>query len=361
MKKIFLLSVLFFNIAQSQSTEENLFCQKCGVEQTVANKFCNSCGVKLDKTIIIDKIESKIDSLYQKGEFPLSKQEIAILVEYYQENSNDSKNETPVATKTISPILNLLVPIVTIGLFLIIIFNKHNLMKTFFRYFLIIIFATSFVFSQTDKTIICKFCKTKNKTNNTFCINCGKTLSTSTQSKEINPLATHKLDHLFSIPKAEMLKSLDVNFMLGGAWGLEEQNSFLGSFALGLGDVAQIEVGTIGMIGNLLGLSNISTIGLKGIIFHENEKWPSIALALRSSNDWDYNSLSENEVQANSPSDYASGLRDYNYEMRFTSLSLILSKNVGDKNSLHFGASYMDTRYRNLYRYIYNNPFYQLL
>lgn len=230
-------------------------------------------------------------------------------------------------------------------------------MKTFFKYFLIIIFATSFVFSQTDETIICKFCKTKNKTNYTFCINCGKSLSTTKQSKDTNPLTTHKLDHLFSIPKAEMLKSLDVNFMLGGAWGLEEQNSFLGSFALGLGDVAQIEVGTIGMIGNLLGLSNISTIGLKGIIFQENEKLPSIALSLRSSNDWDYNSLSENEVQANSPRDYASGLRDYNYEMRFTSLSLILSKNVGDKNSLHFGASYMDTRYRNLYRYIYNNPF----
>lgn len=123
MKKIFLLSVLFFNIAQSQSTEENLFCQKCGVEQTVANKFCNSCGVKLDKTIIINKIESKIDSLYQKGEFPLSKQEIAILVEYYQENSNDSKNETPVATKTISPVLYFLMPFAAIGLFLIIIFN----------------------------------------------------------------------------------------------------------------------------------------------------------------------------------------------------------------------------------------------
>lgn len=122
MKKIFLLSVLFFNIAQSQSTEENLFCQKCGVEQTVANKFCNSCGVKLDKTIIVNKIKSKIDSLYQKGEFPLSKQEIAILVEYYQENSNDSKNETPIVSEKMSTILNLVVPIVTIGLFLIIIF-----------------------------------------------------------------------------------------------------------------------------------------------------------------------------------------------------------------------------------------------
>lgn len=122
MKKIFLLSVLFFNIAQSQSTEENLFCQKCGVEQTVANKFCNSCGVKLDKTIIIDKIESKIDSLYQKGEFPLSKQEIVILVEYYQENSNKTNNETPIVSEKMSTILNLVVPIVTIGLFLIIIF-----------------------------------------------------------------------------------------------------------------------------------------------------------------------------------------------------------------------------------------------
>ena len=68
MKRFFTLRSIF-NIAQSQSTEENLFCQKCGVEQTVANKFCNSCGVKLDKTIIIDKIESKIDSLYQKGSF----------------------------------------------------------------------------------------------------------------------------------------------------------------------------------------------------------------------------------------------------------------------------------------------------
>ena len=212
---------------------------------------------------------------------------------------------------------------------------------------------TNMVFSKSAEEIFCKFCKTENKSNYSFCINCGKALPSSNLSSESNALKEHRIDHLFSIPKTDMLRSLDISFMLGGVYGVEEEQSFLGTMGLGIGDVAQLEVSTIGFVGNLLGVSNIATIGLKGKIYNGNKFLPSVALSLRSSNDWDYINENESDIMAAAVEQYADGLRGYNYEMRFTTLGIIFSHNLNDRTVLHGGLNYMDTRYRNLWRHYF--------
>lgn len=217
----------------------------------------------------------------------------------------------------------------------------------------LIIFTSFILFSQESEKIICNSCNAENKISFTYCVNCGKTLPNSILTVTNNPLALHRLDHLFSIPKAEMLKSLDVNLMLGSSFGIDQSESFLGKIGVGIGDIAQVDIGTVSLIGNMLGIAPITTIGLKGVVYNGSEKWPSMALSISSSNDW--NDLSETNILSASPNDYESGLRGYNYEMRLTSLGIIFSKNVSDKASIHFGLNYIDTRYRNLSRVIYNS------
>lgn len=170
----------------------------------------------------------------------------------------------------------------------------------------------------------------------------------------------HETGRIFATPTAEVLKSLDLNFILGGSFGFEENTSFLGNVAFGLGNFADIEINTSSLLGTLaLSSSNISTIALKGRIINGNAKLPSVAIGLRASNDWDKNKLNESGVRTASPDLFREGLRGLDYEARMTTAFTVASKEVNDNLCLHGGLGITDLRYRNAQTVIWIEPGYR--
>lgn len=159
----------------------------------------------------------------------------------------------------------------------------------------------------------------------------------------------HDINRIFASPTADVLKSLDVNIILGGAFGFEESSNFLGNVALGLGGVADIEVNTGSLLGALANVNqNIPTIVLKGKIYEGSEKYPAIAIGLRSSNDWDRTKIFESGIRTSEPDLYNEGLRNVDYEARITTAFIAFSKNANENLSLHAGGGISDLRYRNV-------------
>lgn len=159
----------------------------------------------------------------------------------------------------------------------------------------------------------------------------------------------HDINRIFASPTADVLKSLDVNIILGGAFGFEESSNFLGNIALGLGGVADIEVNTGSLLGALANVNqNIPTIVLKGKIYQGSEKFPSIAIGLRSSNDWDRTKIFESGIRTSEPNLYNEGLRNVDYEARITTAFIAFSKNAYENLSFHAGGGISDLRYRNV-------------
>lgn len=180
---------------------------------------------------------------------------------------------------------------------------------------------------------------------------------------EVKPFQfPHDVNKIFATPTADVLKSLDLNIILGGAFGFEESSAFLGNIALGLGGVADVEVNTGSLLGALANVNqNIPTITLKGKIYTGAENYPAIAIGLRSSNDWDRTRIYESGIRASEPNLYEEGLRNVDYEARITTAFVAFSKNVNENLSLHAGGGISDLRYRNvrlgwyLYDYTSNN------
>lgn len=159
----------------------------------------------------------------------------------------------------------------------------------------------------------------------------------------------HDVNRIFATPTADVLKSLDLNIILGGAFGFEESSAFLGNVALGLGGIADIEVNTGSLLGALANVNqNIPTITLKGKIFKGTGNYPAIAIGLRSSNDWDRTKIYESGIRASEPELYNEGLRNLDYEARITTAFVAFSKNANENLSLHAGGGISDLRYRNV-------------
>lgn len=159
----------------------------------------------------------------------------------------------------------------------------------------------------------------------------------------------HDLNRIFATPTADVLKSLDLNIVLGGAFGFEESSSFLGNIALGLGGFADIEVNTGSLLGTLaMQNHNISTIALKGKIYKGSQNYPVIAIGLRASNDWDRTKIYESDIRVFEPNLYGEGLRNVDYEARLTTAFIAFSKKTSDELSLHAGGGISDLRYRNV-------------
>ncbi|MDP2209471.1 MAG: hypothetical protein Q8K98_11990 [Bacteroidota bacterium] len=159
----------------------------------------------------------------------------------------------------------------------------------------------------------------------------------------------HDLNRIFATPTADVLKSLDLNIILGGAFGFEESSAFLGNVALGLGGIADIEVNTGSLLGALANVNqNIPTITLKGKIYKGTENYPAIAVGLRSSNDWDRTKIYESGIRASEPELYNEGLRNVDYEARITTAFIAFSKNANENLSMHAGGGISDLRYRNI-------------
>ena len=219
---------------------------------------------------------------------------------------------------------------------------------------------------ESIQTIECPGCHYRNPWAYDYCISCGKSL------KEIKANAANKQEparkeplpdakgtnppqavaegkavpegeihvglvdprRLFLIPTADVLGSLEVSIGGGSIIGemKEEKRPFLGHVSFGLGDVAEIEASTVGMINGLKkGSAAIPTAAFKLKFLSESTHPPYIGLAgaLRSS-------LWHSEIRGN-----------IEFQKRVATLYFVTSKTLG-ATSIHGGLSISDLRIRTL-------------
>ena len=144
---------------------------------------------------------------------------------------------------------------------------------------------------------------------------------------QINP------NRVFVIPTGDVLNSLEVSISGGSIIGEmnEEKRPFLGRISLGLGDIAEIEASTAGIISGLKdGSPILPTVGLKLKLLSEQPSFPYIGLAaaLQSSPQW-HNELRDSLV----------------YQKRLATLYLVGTKKINNIG-LHLGVSVNDLRIR---------------
>jgi hypothetical protein len=204
--------------------------------------------------------------------------------------------------------------------------------------------------AQEQQTITCPACKEPNQATNNFCTSCGKKMRVESDGpKEKTPFFYRAPARLLSIPTAAVLEEMAIGLTLGNSFGQEERRSFLGNVALGIGNVAELELNTGGLVGNIISATTrMSTWGLKVLILSEKENQPALAVGLRSSNDWDNSSFDGATLQRTSPDYFREGLRYLDYELRMTTLSVIMSRSVSKQLIGHGSVGYADLRYRNL-------------
>ena len=212
------------------------------------------------------------------------------------------------------------------------------------------------VMAQNQEDVICPTCKHVNKSQNNFCTACGTRLIKETLAQKSDSARFYRTpSRLFSVPSGIVLPSLEMNLVLGSSFGLQEKQSFLGNVSFGLGDVAEFEISTAGLLGSLaMGTTNISTVGAKAEIFSEASVVPSVALFINSSNDWENVRNDANALSAAATSAYKEGLRGLDYQTRLTSAGIALSKHVQENVIATVGFSLSDIRHKDVHYVIYS-------
>lgn len=166
----------------------------------------------------------------------------------------------------------------------------------------------------------------------------------------------HNPGRLFSITTADVHNSLDLSLLVGGSFGLESSDGFLGSVAFGLGGYGDIEVSTASLLGSILSKTeNFASIALKIKIIGERESLPGISVTLRTNNDW-YQS-SNFDLEEKNPELTQFGLRYLTYDTRITHLIFSLSKRMNNLSRVHLSFGIGDLRYRNLKSYFADSFF----
>ena len=215
--------------------------------------------------------------------------------------------------------------------------------------------------------LVCSNCGQKNDITSKFCTTCGDSLDDEYRAFLLQRNAevlhdikftTQRVDppRLFTIPTAYVLGSKDISLMGGGAFGVAMQRSFLGTIGIGLGNVAEVEFSTVGLINNISnGSPNVSTSAFKLQIIPEDFLgigfFPIVALSIRSSADWkdvqsDWSTLNADK----SFYDYNSftgrkecAINSIGYNTRFTIMHGVTTLPLGPIN-LHAGLSLTDVR-----------------
>ncbi|MFN4110965.1 MAG: hypothetical protein ACK4G1_01720, partial [Ignavibacteria bacterium] len=160
----------------------------------------------------------------------------------------------------------------------------------------------------------------------------------------------HNPGRLFSIQTADVNHSLDLSILIGGSFGLENSEGFLGSISFGLGGYGDIEVNTASLLGSIFSKTeNFASIGLKIKALQETPRNPGITINLRTNNDW-YTSNSSN-IRKNSPELAEYGLVGISYDTRITHLIISLSKRMNEKFRVHLSTGIGDLRYKSLRSY----------
>ncbi|MFQ6674551.1 MAG: hypothetical protein ACE5GH_07190 [Fidelibacterota bacterium] len=145
---------------------------------------------------------------------------------------------------------------------------------------------------------------------------------------------------------------MDMRLMGGGAFGVATDRSFLGKVGIGLGDIAEVEFSTVGMVTNISrGSSVFPTSAFKLLLIPEN-RWhiPTLAIAFRSSANWQ-DVRSDEKVLRAAPGgfkdDEAGMIRNIDYDTRFTTMYGVTTLRLWFLN-LHAGVSLTDVRVKEL-------------
>ncbi len=166
------------------------------------------------------------------------------------------------------------------------------------------------------------------------------------------PLHLKRIDPaiLFTVPKPNIIPSLAVILSGGTAFATQEEGfSPLGTFSVGLGDIAQVEMSTTGVINNLLkGSSVIPTIAFQ-MSFSEILKSKGklgkdaydLSIGLRGS--WWNTTRSNNHI----------------YSTRIAHLYVVFGKKINPSLNIYGGATIADTRIKTdvITTEVVNNPY----
>jgi len=242
--------------------------------------------------------------------------------------------------------------------------KKYPKFISIFMSFLILIIFITGAMAQEVETFICSDCKYENDPGYKFCVSCGESLSDEYTQWEIGKqgedrygkrFISERVDppRLFSVPTARVLGSMDIRLTGGGAFGVATDQSFLGKVGIGLGNIAEVEFSTVGMVTNMTrGSTVFPTSAFKLMLIPEN-RWhiPTLAVAMRSSANWQDVRSDKRVLEANglgSFNDEASKqVSRIDYDTRFTTVYAVTTVRLWFL-SLHAGASLTDVRVKEL-------------
>ncbi len=233
---------------------------------------------------------------------------------------------------------------------------------------LFLVVLASALAAQELETLICSDCGYENEMVNMFCVRCGESLSDEhaqwefgkqKQDLRTKRFISERVDppRLYSVPVARVLGSMDIRVMGGGAFGVATDQSFLGKVGIGLGNIAEVEFSTVGMVTNITrGSTVFPTSSFKLMLIPEN-KWhiPALAVALRSSANWqgvESDSrvlLADNSkfVEIDESSGALMSISGIGYHTRFTTMYGVTTLKLWFL-SLHAGVSLTDVRVKEL-------------
>jgi len=167
---------------------------------------------------------------------------------------------------------------------------------------------------------------------------CGVSLAEDESDFQPKPI-----DRLFLTPCGKVLPSMDVNLTLGGAYGTMNRGEYLGIAAVGLGNVAELEISTWRLVSNFLrGTMALGTSSLKISIIRETQQMPSVALAFRSNPSWAKMETSGRDLT----SAVSATVSEVSFETHFASLYLAVTKQIFSGTSINAGVSLTDMRTR---------------
>jgi len=151
------------------------------------------------------------------------------------------------------------------------------------------------------------------------------------------------IDRLFLTPCGKVLPSMEVNLTLGGAYGTMNRGEYLGIAAVGLGNVAELEISTWRLVSNFLsGTLALGTTSLKISLLKETDNTPGMALTFRSNPSWAKMETSGQDLS----SEISAEVTKVSFETHFAGLYLTVSKQLFTGTAFNAGLSLTDMRTR---------------
>lgn len=172
----------------------------------------------------------------------------------------------------------------------------------------------------------------------------------STEIKDEKFIFTHNINRFFSVPNSKIMSSLDFSLLLGGSFGFEESGGLLGTAGLGLGGYGDIEIGSESLLGSMFdSKEHFTNIGMKVKILGESEKFPALAVGIKTNNDWNSSRNDEGIIHTAETGLFNAGLRTANYDSRMTSIYAVIGKSFRSGLNLDAGITVSDLRYKNIF------------